>query len=190
MRTAVSKLLAGIALCLPLLSHASDKMLVLVPAILDPAAPIDYNVKNECGVEMLIGNQALQRVNERFGGTAQAVDKEETTADPLLKVTILSVHGIGGGSWTGPKSISVKAQIMQNGQAAQSTILQRTSSGGFFGGMTGTCAIMERIAVTLGKDIANWTAMAARLNETKPGPTAETQAAASPVGEMPTVEAK
>lgn len=34
--------------------------------------------------------------------------------------------------------------------------MNRQSGGGVFGGVTGTCAIMDRIAAALGRDVAAW----------------------------------
>ena len=155
MRT-IPTLLSGIVFCIPFLSHASENLLVQVPAVLDPAAPIASAVKRECAVEMLVGNHVFQAVNARMAGTGQLRDGAKAGPDKFLQLTILSVHGVGGGGWSGAKSITVRADLMRDGQAIQSKVLQRRSGGGFLGGMTGTCPIMERIAVALGKDVAKW----------------------------------
>jgi len=152
----ISILLAGIVLCVPTLSQANEKLFVQVPAILDPAAPIVSSVKNECGVELLIGNHVLQKVGEVMPGTAQLADGEKVGQNKFLQLTILSVHGVGGGSWSGTKAITIRAQLLKNGEPIRTTILQRRSGGGVFGGLNGTCAIMERIAIALGRDVANW----------------------------------
>jgi hypothetical protein len=162
MRT-IPTLLSGIVLCIPLLSHASEKLLVQVPAVLDPTAPINEAVKRECAVEALVGNHVFQAVSERFADTGQLRDVPKAGRDKVLQLTILSVHGVGGGGWSGPKSISVRADLRRGGKSIQSKVLQRHSTGGFLGGISGTCPIMERIAVTLGKDVANW------LTATTPG---------------------
>ena len=39
---------------------------------------------------------------------------------------------------------------------AGTNVFSRTSRGGPFGGSIGTCGIMERIAETLGRDVAAW----------------------------------
>lgn len=155
MRT-IPKLLSVLALCIPCLSHASEQLLVQVPAVLDPAAPITPAVKSECGVDVLIGNHVLQAVSERFPGASPVKDGTKAGSNKFLKLTILSVYGVGGGAWSGPKSMTIRADLLKNGRVVQSKVLQRTSGGGVFGGLRGTCPIMERIAVTLGKDVALW----------------------------------
>lgn len=138
--------------------RAQDKILVRVPADFDKAAPIVSSVKAECAVDTLIGTHVFQGVSEKFPGALQVRELAEADGNKVVNLTILSVYGVGGGSWSGPKSISVRAELMQNGQVIATSVKQRSSTGGVFGGMMGTCAIMERIAVVLGKDIAAWLA--------------------------------
>jgi hypothetical protein len=143
-------------LCVPLVSPAADKLLVQIPATLDPAAPIVESVKRECGVESLVGNHVFQKVQDRSGGAEPLSDASKVGASRWLQLTILSVHGVGGGSWSGVKSMTIRAQVLQNDQVLGTTILRRQSKGGFFGGVMGTCAILERISLALGQDVANW----------------------------------
>lgn len=152
----IPRLLLGTLTLLPAAGFASERLFVQVPAILDPAAPIAAAVKRECGVESLVGNHALKSI-----GSARSTDTDQVGANKLLKLTILSVHGAGGGGWSGPKSMTVRADLLQGGQVVRTTVLQRSSTGGVFGGMSGTCAIMERIAVALGKDVSVWLSMPA-----------------------------
>lgn len=143
-------------LCLPLFSHAAEKFYVQVPAVLDPSAPIVNAVKNECGLELLIGNYVFQRVNERMGGADPLQDIAKAGQNKVLQLTIISVQGVGGGAWSGGKAISLRAQIVQNGQTLNTVVFRRNSRGGVFGGMQGTCTIMEHIVTFLAKDVAAW----------------------------------
>jgi hypothetical protein len=137
-------------------AHGTERLLVQVPAALDPAAPIARAVRAECGVEMLVGNHVFAQVGQRWPGAESVAGPGNAGSAKLLRVTLLSVMGTGGGAWSGSKSMTVRADLVQNGRTLQSTVLTRQSGGGVFGGMKGTCAIMERIAVTLGKDVAAW----------------------------------
>jgi len=164
----IPTILAGIALCIPLLSHSGEKLFVQVPAILDPAAPIASSVKNQCGVEMLVGNHVFEKVSQYVDGATMLQNGESAGQSKVLRLTILSVHGWGGGGWSGPKSITIRVQLMQNGETIQSTVLTRSSRGGFFGAVKGTCDIMEHITRTLGKDVAAWLPDDAISNQPKP----------------------
>jgi len=98
------QLLLGIAaLCMAHASIAQEKIAVLVPAVLDPSAPIEDSVKRECNVEGMIGNEVFQRVSERYPGTAQFQNPGQAGDGYVLKVTITSVVGAGGGAWTGKR---------------------------------------------------------------------------------------
>jgi hypothetical protein len=170
--------LAGVVLCaLSFPAYASEGILVQVPAVFAPGAPVAEAVKRECGVESLVGNHVFQKVSERVSGVGQFEHIEKAGSGKILKLTILSVQGVGGGGWTGPKAITLSASVLQNGQVLQSTVLRRQSSGGAFGGSSGTCPIMERIAVALGKDVANWLPGAMMAS---PAPALTTQSAPQP----------
>lgn len=155
---ASSFLLSGmLALCVAQASLADDKIVVVVPAILDPGAPIGEAVKRECAVETSVGNQIFQRVNERFPGTDQTSNPGHARPGAVvLKATLISVQGAGGGGWSGSKSITLRAEIFQDTKPVGSKILVRHSTGGVLGGVSGTCAIMDRIAGALGRDVTAW----------------------------------
>jgi len=139
-------------------SHAQERIFVRAPAVFDKAAPIADSVKAECAVDTLLGQHVYAKVSEKFPASAQVRELGEAGKDRVLNLTILSVFGVGGGSWSGPKSISLRADLMQDNQVIATATRQRSSTGGVFGGVTGTCAIMERIAVALGRDVAAWLA--------------------------------
>lgn len=151
------QVLLGIAaLCMAHASNAQEKIAVLVPAVLDPSAPIEDSVKRECNVESTIGNEVFKRVSAKYPGTAQIQNPGQAGDGYVLKVTITSVHGAGGGAWTGKKEITVRADVLQNSNVAATKNLSHESAGGAFGHYMGTCAIMNRIVVALGRDVAAW----------------------------------
>jgi len=193
------QLLLGIAaLCMAHASIAQEKIAVLVPAVLDPSAPIEDSVKRECNVESMIGNEVFQRVSERYPGTAQFQNPGQAGDGYVLKVTITSVVGAGGGAWTGKKAISIRADVLQNSNIAATKDLNRQSGGGIYGGTIGTCKIMELIAVALGKDVAAWMPAAlmvmkyAREPATQPASQSASQLAPEPAkdGATPPVAEK
>ena len=137
-------------------AHANDRLLVQVPAALDPSAPINANVRSECNVQTLVGNAVFSEVKQRWPGAEAAAAPRDTGGAKALRLTITSARGVGGGAYSGPKSMNLKVDLTQNGKVLQSTVLHRDSFGGVWGGMKGTCSIFERVAVALGKDVAAW----------------------------------
>ena len=135
---------------------AGERIFVQVPARLDADAPIHAAVRNACRVEMLVGTNVFQRMSEANSGIEQLEDPAKAGPDKVLQLTILSVQGIGGGGWTGSKSIMLRAELAQNGKVIGRKTFHRHSGGGMLGGVSGTCPIFERVAVALGRDIVKW----------------------------------
>ena len=166
-------------------SNADDRLLVQVPALLDPSAPIEDSVKRDCRVEGRVGDQVYLRVSESHPGAAQISDPAKAGPDRFLKVTILSVMGHGGGSWSGNKAMTIRVDVAQNAKVFASKTLSRQSGGGVLGGVSGTCAIMERIALALGKDVAKWLPDAFKM---APGPLPTTAPDPAPASAQPPKE--
>ena len=141
------------ALATPLAAFANGPLFLQVPAMLDPSAPIPTAVRNECAVEMLLGNHALSALR-RIGSVQSVVSPQQAGDGKVVQLTIIFVHGYGGGTWSGSKSMSVRADIIEGGVTVDSTVLVRSSRGGFM--PTGTCAVLGRISAALGKDLAVW----------------------------------
>src|SRR5574342_1003867 len=135
-------------------SQAQERLLVQVPAVLDPSAAVIDTVKRECSLESTLGNWVLESVSAKVPGSAALAGGAQK--GKVLKVTIVNVFGAGGGAWSGPKSMTVRADLMQSGKVIASTTKQRSSGGGAFGGMKGTCAIFGRVMKALGADVAAW----------------------------------
>jgi hypothetical protein len=146
---------------------AADKLYVQTPADRDNDALIDDKVKQQCGIENRISYFAQESAKEKF-----EVVPSKTLADAgnskALSLTVLDVQGIGGGAWTGSKTIALQGTLRENGEVTGTFIARCSSRGGMLGPVQGTCSIFERNAEALGKDIAAWVAhprMNARLSE-------------------------
>jgi len=169
-----SILLAFGTLALATAAHAGDGVLVQVPAVFDPQAPVNDAVRRECGVDVLLGNDVFARVKARFPDSAPAQETSGAADEKVLKLTILSVNAAGGGAWSGRKAVAVRADLVQSGKIMATTVKERTSGGGAFGGFKGTCAILDRVTAALAADITAWLAQAAlsASGRTAPAPAA------------------
>lgn len=56
--------------------------------------------------------------------------------------------------------MSIRADLKKGGATIASTVFTR-GSGNPLGGFSGTCAILDRVATVLGKDVAGWLARGA-----------------------------
>ena len=174
LRNCLNFVVAIVALFLTTASHSGEGFLVQVPAVFDSGAPVVDVVRRECGIESMVGNHVFKEVSARFPKSLQIQKPGTGDSEKYLTLTILSVQGVGGGSWSGSKSITIRADLLQNGKPIATKVLNRGSRGGAFGGMSGTCPIMERIASALGRDTANWVQTLAS-SAPDASPTSETQ---------------
>ena len=143
-------------LATPLAASANERLFLQIPAKLAPSASIPTAVKKECRLEMLLGNYALSAINQRIGSVQSVSAPKQAGTNKIVQLTIISAHGAGGGAWSGPKSMSIRVDVRKGGIIVDSTVLTRSSGGGAFGGFKGTCAILDRVAKALGKDVAVW----------------------------------
>ena len=123
---------AIIGLCLAQTAPAQQKIAVTVPAALDPSAPIAESVKRDCAVETKVGQEVFMRVSERFPGTETAPQGSSVAQGGamVVKLTIVGVLGTGGGAWSGPKAMTLRADVVQNDKTMSSRTFNRQSTGG------------------------------------------------------------
>ena len=149
------KTIAAMATCAALAPEVLAQEKLQVQAVLDPKAPVVDVVKRECGLDTMVGDWVLESVSKKYPATRLARDAKPGSGK-VLKVTIVNVMGVGGGAYSGPKGMTVRAELMQSGKVIATTTKERASGGGAFGGMKGTCQIFGRVAKTLGSDVAAW----------------------------------
>lgn len=131
--------------------HAQETLFVQVPAVLDDGAPIAQAVQRECNVESTMGHQIFSAVQKTYSGPIQMA------ADPggrALRLTILGVTGVGPGPWSGAKTISLRADLMQGDTVATSQVFNKAVGGG--GRIRGACQLFEIIATRLARDVSLW----------------------------------
>ena len=137
-------------------AHADEKFFVQERAVFDEKAEVPPAVFHECKLDEHLGREVFRRVSESIPGAAPLRSPAEPGELKYLKLTIVEVHGWGGGSWSGAKSVRLRADLQQSGRQIATHIFFRGSRGGAWGPMMGTCGIMDRIAETLGRDAAGW----------------------------------
>jgi hypothetical protein len=163
----------SLALCTA--AHAAAPVALLTPVLFDPSTDKRMEVRTQCKLgEMLethVGD-SLRRHNKGPGTT--------TSADgDVLKVTVTTIWGARGNSWTGPKGLVVHADLLQDGKVQRSVDLHRTTLGGFWGGFKGICSFMDRDAEALGNDLANWSSDPTFVSNAAPMPAPMPEAGAS-----------
>lgn len=139
----------------PHCAQAQEKLLIQPTQFASGVSVVD-SVKRECELEEKIDEWVYESVSKKFPGAARLEKGRSAGDDKVLKVTITNVYGAGGGAYSGPKSMAVQVELVQGGKVIASTSKNRSSGGGAFGGMKGTCAIFGRVAKALGADVAAW----------------------------------
>jgi hypothetical protein len=130
-------------------AHAeSVQVLKTIPFAEESSAP--QKVKDEC--------QLQTKVSKFLASFSSDVELVDTLGKQgrVLELAITDVHAPGGGAFSGPKRMTVKGTLRENGKAIGNFTAARYSGGGVFGGYKGTCAIVGRCAKAIGKDISNW----------------------------------
>lgn len=160
--------LAGVLCSIASIAEATS-LGVQVPAVYDDNAYVREKVKECVHIDEVVATSAFSAIQKKQEDTVKTSDAVEQTGR-VIKLTIVGVVAAGGGGWSGAKTITVRADIYQNGDVIKSTIKSRNGRGGAFGGIKGTCAIVQNVAEVVGVDIANWYLS---IEETLPSPLEE-----------------
>ncbi len=149
----MNRLLSIAALGAAFLSCAAhaDPVSLLIPVTYDPKADIPQKVKDECRLDYELQSQisnALVRAFKSANGTTTSTEGQ------TVRATITYVFGPAGGGWSGPKVVAIRAELLQDGKVQRETKLSRASV--FNVGFKGTCAILDKDARTLSKDVVKW----------------------------------
>ncbi|MFJ2986637.1 hypothetical protein ACIPF8_02135 [Collimonas sp. NPDC087041] len=132
--------------------------LLEVPVTYHPDAGVVAKVKEECQIESMLSHRVgpvLAKMNKTGDGTIPS--GSDAAGANLLRLQITHVLGVGGGAWSGPKAITVNADLLDaSGKVIRHTKINRWSMGGMFGGFKGTCSILDRSAAAIGKDLSRW----------------------------------
>jgi hypothetical protein len=154
------KRLLLIALCLTssaVFAGERRQVLLETPVTYASDAGVVERVKDECHIDDMLTRrvgEALRRMNRTGEGT---IDANSAPGDAqVMRLRITYVMGVGGGAWTGPKAISVSADLIDNGKVVRHTKFKRWSVGGVWGAFKGTCSILDRTTVFISKDLRRW----------------------------------
>lgn len=128
-------------------------------------------IRRDCKIEDMLSSRIgpmLGKLNNTVNGTV------ETGADPagdtVLRLQITHVLGAGGGAWSGPKAITVLAELLEGGKVVHQTKINEWTTGGLFGGYMGTCAILKRSADAITDDLNQWVQNPSTTIQEQPAP--------------------
>jgi len=144
---------ALLALATSIPAFAGKPTLLLTPVGYAPDASVPEKVKTECKLDDLLTMRVGERLRKKGSngsGTTTSIDTAAGTQ--VMKVQVTFVLGVGGGSFTGPKTVSLRADLLEQGLVRRSEKFSRTTHRGFMG----TCALIERCVNALAEDLQEW----------------------------------
>jgi hypothetical protein len=128
--------------------------------LVSPAAAygtaIADNIKAECKLSETQSESVVKYLSAA-GIPAQAAASDAVPASGrFLQLRIESAMSAGSAFTGHRKQVTTSAHLFENGKEVAQTTLSRDSTGGAFGGYKGSCNVLRRCAIVLGKDIAGW----------------------------------
>ena len=144
-------------------------------------AEVAEGTKRNCKIEDMLASRIGPMLGSLYkidNGTVAA--GTDSAGDKVLRVQISHVLGVGGGAWSGPKAITVLAELIDGGKVTHTTKINQWTTGGMFGGFKGTCDILERSANAITKDLNKWVQNPLTKIEQKPAPKDAMKESATP----------
>jgi len=152
---ALSALVAGAVFVAAPPSDAADTVKIQRTIPFASTAQVPAAVRDQCQLQTKLPDFLSQAA----GGRVELVDgKLNRKVGRVLEMEISEVHAPGGGSFSGPKWLTVKGELYDRGKQIGSFRAKRYTTGGAFAVFKGTCSIIGRCTKTLGQDIATWLA--------------------------------
>jgi len=137
-------------------AHAAQPVTLLLPVTYETPSSVLNKTKETCNLEDKLGRDIGGEFQRRAG---EARTTGSPAAGVVARVFIVGGRTVGGGGWTGSKSLTLKVEMLQDGEVVRSRGFSSKSRGGFAGPFEGTCAILEGISETLAKDVVDWTGL-------------------------------
>jgi len=150
----ICRLAAGaIALALSAAALAGQPVALLTPVEYEAHAAVLHKTKDACKLDEIVQAALVDEYKKRSGPPAVMSAMEGV----VVHVTIVGSGGIGGGGWTGPKSLVVRAEELKDGQLVRSRGFRSSGRDGLLGAFEGTCTILEGLSRKVAKDLVAWT---------------------------------
>jgi len=150
---------ALVASCMCPAAHAAEPPVNLV-AITAPVELASFvassNLAKECAIGQMIGDRVLEELKRSYPQVSAVATLPTLTGEQrALRLSVIDMFGLGGGGWSGAKSMTVRVEVVSPaGMVARHDFHRATKS--LMGMVSGTCLMMEKIATTIGVDIGKW----------------------------------
>jgi len=129
---------------------AESRMLVQLPALLDPGVVVDRDVSEECKLAGLVGDRIFEQLKTVEPGATAA--PASAGADRFVRLRITAARMIPA---VQVRRLTVAIEIVE-GDRVLANLSFRDTSAAMPGYGTGLCDIMGKIATGIGKKAAGW----------------------------------
>ena len=145
-------LVAGLA-AIAVHAQAAQPISLLMPVTYETESSVLHKARESCKLDDKLGNGIAAELQKRAG---QPRTVSEVASGVVLRVQLVGGNVLGGGGWTGSKSLTLKVQQLQDGEVVRQRGFSRKGRGGLAGPFEGTCGILEGLADDLAKDVVDW----------------------------------
>jgi hypothetical protein len=146
------------------------KRFQLLPVRFASDSEVPEAVRRECKVEPFVTEALHAQVRRRFKNVERLESLEPPPSGQALRVVIRSIEAQGGGTWSGPKTMIVRAEWLDNGVVADSAEFQREAgarAGVLIGLTQTTCSLLDYNAIAIAKEITIWLSNRGKTAEPK-----------------------
>ncbi|WP_444938114.1 hypothetical protein [Microbulbifer sp. JMSA002] len=149
--------LAGTILSISSLAMAKDVIKINSAAHYHDEKVIAANILSECPNLGSQFSNSTQKFLSKYGYYISSTSELNPQSEGyILKLSILNALS-SGNAWLGHrKSVSIEAELYNNGKLVDSFTNTRNSSGGFGANFKNSCQVLQRCVHTLGNDVAKW----------------------------------
>ena len=175
-----SRVAWAIALAVPLLAperaHAQDKVFVALPAAFDFESEATAKLRKDCAIADVVSKEIIKNVKNRVPAAHEIDDWRKAGVTPVVRVWITQVqpgasYGANPQDWM--NRMAIRAELYQESQKVYFGEWRASSvSMG-----DAVCPPFDRIAGSLGKNVATWIPLALRVSAAN---RAEAESAAKP----------
>jgi len=149
MKLSVS-LIALVALCGE--AHALEWLSVQVPAQYEGNMAVPDAIKQDCvGLDRTVGAEVAYQLEKNAFANIDRIERINPKLKNAQLALTITQAAASKGQWTDPKSLTLKAELLQEGKSIEWTTTTRTSRS-----QLDVCETMEKNAADIGKDVYKW----------------------------------
>jgi hypothetical protein len=115
------------------------------------------NLAKECSVASLVSERVGEQLQRNYRNMKSGDGLPKLAGEERgLKLSVVNMFGLGGGNYSGPKWMVIRAEVVGSEGVVSARDFRRVSVASFSGLFMGTCHVMGKVAAKTGADIRQW----------------------------------